>query len=168
MPLNTDAAREMSFSNSNKRDAVNYAYRLLSYRGRSEKELTDKLRLKGFSEDIIKEAISHLSEKGFINDAELALSLKRIAEDARLLGNRGVRVFLLRRGISGELIKDVFSEDNSDEIIRAEKAVNKKIKSIKNYSDEEIKKKMWRFLARKGYSFDTINKMLRQLKIKEE
>ncbi|HBU06250.1 MAG TPA: recombinase RecX, partial [Nitrospiraceae bacterium] len=45
---------------------------------------------------------------------------------------------------------------------------SKKLKAIESYSDEEIKKKMWRFLVRKGYSFDTINKILRQLKIKEE
>lgn len=157
----------MSFSNLNKRDAIRYAYRLLSYRDRSEKELTDKLKWKGFSEETIQQAINHLSEKGFINDTALALSLRRIAEDARLLGDRGVRIFLLRRGISAELIKDVFTDNDPDETIRAEKAVSRKLKAIENYSDEEIKKKIWRFLVRKGYSFDTINKILRQF-IKEE
>ena len=154
--------------NVNKADAIRYAYRLLSYRDRSEKELTNKLKWKGFSEEIIQQTINHLSEKGFINDTALALSLRRIAEDARLLGNRGVRIFLLRRGIPEELIRDVFTGDDSDEAIRADKAVSKKLKAIENYSDEEIKKKMWRFLVRKGYSFDTINKILRQFKIKEE
>lgn len=158
----------MSFSNLNKTDAIRYAYRLLSYRDRSEKELAEKLKWKGFSEEIIQQAINHLSEKGFINDAALALSLRRIAEDARLLGNRGVRIFLHRRGISEELIKDVFTGNDSDEIIRAEKVVGKKLKAVENYSDEEIKKKIWRFLVRKGYSFDTINKILRQFKMKEE
>lgn len=158
----------MSFSNLNIADAIRYAYKLLSYRDRSEKELADKLKWKGFSEEIIQQAINHLSEKGFINDTALALSLRRVAEDARLLGNRGVRIFLLRRGIPEELIRDVFTGDDPDEAIRADKAVSKKIKAIENYSDEEIKKKMWRFLVRKGYSFDTINKILRQLKIKEE
>lgn len=158
----------MSFSNLNKTDAIRYAYRLLSYRDRSEKELTDKLKWKGFSEETIQQAINHLSEKGFINDTALAVSLRRIAEDARLLGNRGVRIFLHRRGISEELIKEVFTDNDPDEIIRAEKVVSKKLKAIENYSDEEIKKKIWRFLIRKGYSFDTINKILRQFKIKEE
>ena len=100
----------------------------------------------------IQQAINHLSEKGFINDTALALSLRRIAEDARLLGNRGIRIFLHRRGIPEELIKDVFTGDDPDEIIRANKVVSKKLKSIENYSAEEIKKKMWRFLVGKGYS----------------
>ena len=136
--------------NVNKADAIRYAYRLLSYRDRSEKELTDKLRWKGFSEEIIQQAINHLSEKGFINDTALALSLRRIAEDARLLGNRGVRIFLLRRGIPEELIRDVFTGDDSDETIRANKVVSKKLKAIENYSDEEIKKKCGDFLSGKG------------------
>jgi regulatory protein len=155
----------MSFSNLNKRDAIRYAYRLLSYRDRSEKELTDRLRWKGFSEEIIQQTINHLSKKGFIDDAALALSLRRIAEDAKLLGDRGVKIFLLRRGISKNLIRDVLTDNDPDELIRARKAVDKKLNTIENYSDEEIKKKMWRFLVRKGYSFDTINKVLRQFKI---
>ncbi len=157
----------MSFSNLNKADAIRYAYRLLSYRDRSEKELTDKLKWKGFSGEIIQQTINHLSEKGFIDDAALALSLRRIAEDAKLLGDRGVRIFLQRRGISENLIRDVLTDNDPDELIRARKAVDKKLKTIENYSDEEIKKKMWRFLVRKGYSFDTINKILRQFKIND-
>jgi len=158
----------MSFSNLSKADAVRYAYRLLGYRDRSKKELADKLRLKGFSEEIIEQTINHLSEKGFINDAALAVSLRRTAEETRLLGDRGVRIFLQRRGIPDGLIKDIFTDNGSDEVARAEKAATKKLRSIENYSDEEIKKKIWRFLIRKGYSFDTINKILRQLRIKEE
>ncbi len=160
----------MSFSNlnSDKIGAIRYAYKLLSYRDRSKKELADKLKWKGFSEEIIQQTINHLSEKGFINDTALALSLRRIAEDARLLGNRGVRIFLQRRGIPEELIRDVFTGDDSDETVRANKVVSKKLKSIENYPDAEIMKKMWRFLARKGYSFHTINKILRHFKIKEE
>ncbi|MDP3049017.1 MAG: regulatory protein RecX [Thermodesulfovibrionales bacterium] len=153
--------------NPDKIGAIRYAYRLLSYRDRSEKELTDKLKWKGFSEETIQQTINHLSEKGFIDDTALALSLRRIAEDARLLGNRGVRIFLHRRGIPENLIRDVFTDDDSDETIRAEKVVSKKLKTIENYSDEEIKKKMWRFLVRKGYTFDTINKILRQFKIND-
>lgn len=131
----------MSFSNLNKRDAIRYAYKLLSYRDRSEKELTDKLKWKGFSEETIQQTIRHLSEKGFINDTLLALSLRRTAEDAKLLGNCGVRIFLQRRGIPEKLIRDVFANNESDEIIRANKVVGKKLKTLENYSDEEIKKR---------------------------
>jgi len=155
-------------ANLTEADAVRYAYRLLSYRDRSEKELEERLRKKGFSEKAVRDAISSLKLKGFLNDAELAESLKRIAEDIKLLGNKGVSQFLQHRGLSKEIIGDVLAEDDSDEIIRAKKLVDRKLKTMGNYPDEEIRKKVWRILARKGYSFDTIRQMLKQLKIEED
>lgn len=155
-------------ANLTEADAVRYAYRLLSYRDRSEKELEERLRKKGFSEKAVRDAISSLKLKGFLDDAELAGSLKRVAEDIKLLGNKGVSQFLKHRGLSKEIIGDVLAKDDSDEIIRAKKLVDRKLKTMGNYSDEEIRQKVWRALARKGYSFDTIRQMLKQLKIEED
>lgn len=149
-------------------DAIGYAYRLLKYRDRSESELTERLRKKGFSEDAVKEAVSRLKEKGLINDASLALSLKRSAEDVRLLGSRGVRLFLRHRGIAEEIINDISLENEAEEALRAKKLVDRKLRTMRNYSDDEIKKKIWRFMVGKGYLFDTIRQVIRQLRIKEE
>lgn len=148
-------------------DAIHYAYRLLSYRDRSEKELRERLRKKGFSEETVLQSIKHLKDKGFIDDAALAVSLRRSAEDIKLLGSKGVRGFLQQRGISEKIIDDVLTDSESDEIIRAKKLVDRKLKTMKNFSDEEIRKKLWRILMRRGYSFDTIRHILRQLKIDE-
>ncbi|MCE5195424.1 MAG: recombination regulator RecX [Nitrospiraceae bacterium] len=158
-------SRDKTYS---KTDAVRYAYRLLSYRGRSEKELEDRFREKDFPEEIIQSAITHLKEKGFINDKILAFSLKRTAEDIKLLGRQGIRLFLKSRGLGAEIIKDVTSDNDPDELKRAKKLVDRKTRTMRNYSDEEIKKKIWRFLARKGYSFDTIKKVLNEYKYKTE
>jgi len=157
----------MAFSNLSKADAIRYACRLLSYRDRSEKELSDKLKFKGFPDDVIENTISYLREKGFINDESLAVSLRRNAEETRLLGNRGVRMFLQRRGLRAELIRDVIRGNEPDEMARAGKLIDKKLKGI-DIADEKAKQKIWRFLVRKGYSFDTISRVLRQLRIKEE
>lgn len=149
-------------------DAIRYSYRLLSYRDRSEKELRERLCRKGFSEETVQQTISHLKDKGFINDTALASSLKRSAEEIKLLGTKGVRLFLQHRGLSGEIIDDILADSDPDEIIRAKKLVDRKLRTMGNYSDEEIRKKIWGFLMRKGYSFDTIRQMLKQFKIKEE
>lgn len=151
-----------------KADAVRYAYRLLSYRDRSDKELRERLQRKGFPEEAVHQAMSHLAEKGFINDSALAVSLKRIAEDVKLLGKQGVPQFLRQRGLSEEIIKDICTDTDHEEITRAQKLADKKLRTMQNYAAEEIRKKLWRFLLRKGYSFDTIMKILKQFKIKEE
>lgn len=155
-------------ANLTEADAVRYAYRLLSYRDRSEKELRERLQRKGFSEDAVLHTVSRLAEKGFINDTTLAASLKRTAEDVKLLGRQGVRLFLRHRGLAEEIIKDICTDTDHEEITRAKKLVDKKLRTMGNYSAEEVKKKLWRFLLRKGYSFDTIMQILKQFKIKEE
>ncbi|MEK7333198.1 MAG: RecX family transcriptional regulator [Nitrospirota bacterium] len=67
-----------------------------------------------------------------------------------------------------EIIKDICTDTDHEEITRAKKLVDKKLRTMGNYSAEEVKKKLWRFLLRKGYSFDTIMQILKQFKIKEE
>lgn len=147
---------------------MRYALRLLSYRDRSEKELRERFQKKGFSENDIESVISCLREKGFINDRSLALSLKKSAEDIKLLGALGTRWFLQRRGIAENVIDEVVEENESEESERAYKLVEKKMRSIQLSSADEVKKKLWRFLMSKGYSFDTIRKTLKSFKIEEE
>ncbi len=149
-------------------DPLRYAYRLLSYRDRSEKELRGRFQKKGFSEDDIESVISRLREKGFINDRSLALSLKKSAEDVKLLGTMGTRWFLHRRGIAENIIDDVVEENESEESERAYRLVEKKMRSMQRFSADEVKKKLWRFLMSKGYSFDTIRKTLKSFKMEEE
>jgi len=160
--------RDKNRTGLTKADAVRYSYRLLSYRDRSRKELGERLKEKGFSEDTVRDAVSYFEERGFLDDAALAKALKRSAEEIKLLGEQRVRLFLRQRGISKEIIKDIFAGGDSDEISRAERLVRKKFRTMKSLPDEESRKKMWRFMGRKGYSFDTIKKALKQFKIKEE
>ena len=63
--------------------------------------------------------MSRLAEKGFINDTTLAASLKRTAEDVKLLGRQGVRLFLRHRGLAEEIIKDICTDTDHEEITRA-------------------------------------------------
>ncbi|NQU73859.1 MAG: regulatory protein RecX, partial [Candidatus Omnitrophica bacterium] len=57
--------------------AKNCAYRLLSYRSRSIKEINDRLKKKGFSPAIIKKTVTHLKQINYLNDEEFAKSWVR-------------------------------------------------------------------------------------------
>jgi regulatory protein len=150
------------------KDAIRYAFRLLSYRGRSERELNDRLKRKGFTEETVLNTISHLKDNGFIDDVELALTLKSSAQENKLLGNEGIKGFLRQRGISEETIGNVITDEDTDEILRAKKLVDRRLKTMENYPVFEMKKKLWRLLARKGYSFDTIKKVVKQVNVEWE
>lgn len=147
---------------------VNYSYKLLSYRARSEKELCERLVEKGFPEPVINDTLAKLKSQGFINDNSLAVSLKKSAEDSRLLGTQGVKIFLKKRGIPDEIIREIFKDNDSDETERAKKLMRKKLKTIGKCPEQKIREKLWRHLAGKGYSFDAIKNAFKQIKLKEE
>ncbi|GBE31879.1 regulatory protein RecX [bacterium BMS3Bbin05] len=144
-------------------NAKTHALRLIRYRGRSEKELTDRLALKGFSDSIVSETIKLLKKAGLINDPYLACSLTEIAKDVKLLGNRGVEYFLKKRGISKDIISGI-SIDGSEELERAKKLIAGKDKSISNYPLEKQILKIKGILLRRGYAFDTINRVINDLR----
>ncbi|MBI5026954.1 MAG: regulatory protein RecX, partial [Nitrospirae bacterium] len=86
-----------------------YALRLLSYRSRSRKELTERLVQKGFDTDTVDSTIAALEQEGFIRDSALASELLRVAVEGKGLGREGIRALLTKRGIERELIKETLS-----------------------------------------------------------
>lgn len=138
-------------------DALRYAYRLLSYRGRSHKELEQRLGLKGFSKEDIQQAIGHLKEHGYLDDLSLAESLKRVAMDMKLLGQEGARQFLRQRGIERQVIEGVLSDYN--ELGSALRLVGKKLKGMA--PEEKTLRRISALLRRRGYCNETIRKAIK-------
>jgi regulatory protein len=142
------------------RKALQYAFLLLRYRDRSEREIFERLTKKGFTEEEGRKAGSYLKEKGFINDARYAESLKRIAVEQKHLGRRGIVHYLLLKGIPDEIVEGISGNDE-DYLDAAEKLVKKKMRQLKGLDDSIIRKRLWGVLSRKGFSSDIIKKALR-------
>lgn len=145
-------------------DARKYAFRLLGYRSRSEKELRERLKKKGFSESAITSTLKHLKEHGYIDDHALALNLKYQAFNSKLLGHNRAKMFLSGRGLPGEIVDAALQYDEEAEIEKIQKLIDKKLKTMGNYLDKKNEKRLWDFLVRKGYSFSTIRKACQNLK----
>lgn len=145
-----------------KQSALSYSLKLLSYRGRSEGELIKRLSMKGYADNEIKDAIRHLKEMGLIDDRNVAFNFRQFAEGTKKLGAMGIRSFLLTRGIPAEIIDEVCQD--IDEESNALRLLEKR---IKDFSNERDKRKVYSLLQRKGYSFETIRKVLKNFYNKE-
>ncbi len=143
--------------------AKKYAFRLLSYRSRSEKELRQRLEKKGFSEPQISDTLKHLKQAGYLDDQALALDLKRQAFNNKLLGNSSAKRFLLNRGVPVEIVNTTLEYDEETEAQKIQKLIDKKLKTMGNYPDEKKEKRLWDFLVRRGYTFSTIRNALQNL-----
>jgi regulatory protein len=130
------------------------AYRLLSLRPHSEKELEKKLREKGFSATVVKEALEKLHELKYLNDASFADQWARNLAVNKLWGNKKIIASLREKGVAAELINTAIeearreiSEEDALRVLIRKKMVRKKIDTI----DIKEKKKIFQSLLGRGF-----------------
>lgn len=144
------------------RNARGYALRLLGYRGRSERELRDRLTAKGFSDETVAQTVTALLQTGLINDTILAEHAKRQALQDKLLSYEGTRRFLSRKGIPKEVIEATVAYDEDSEYENARRLLEKRLRFQKNGIRPQDRKRLWNFLVRRGFSFEVIKKAMKQ------
>jgi regulatory protein len=86
------------------------AYRLLSLRPRSAREVEKKLREKGFPAAIIKEALEKLHDLKYLNDSSFASQWARNLAVNKLCGNRKIIASLKEKGVAANLIDQAIEE----------------------------------------------------------
>ncbi len=141
----------------------NKALRFLSYRPRSEKEVRDNLLRKKASSQIVEQVIAKLKEQRFLNDEEF---VKWWVEQRTTFKPRSMRIIkieLKQKGIPQEIIEKVVHSSQfivHSDLEQAKKLVQKKIHRYKDFSKQELYKKLGGFLASKGFSWDVIKKSI--------
>lgn len=142
--------------------AKDAAYRFLSYRQRSKKEIVDKLKEKKFSDKIIEEVIEGLEGYNYINDTDFAFNWAEGRVRSRHIGPMILRSELLKKGISKDIvdktIKEIYNKHNERSL--AIDALNAKAKILKDIPEEKKKRRLYGFLAQRGFSYEIINEIL--------
>lgn len=143
----------------------NKALRFLSFRPRSEKEVRDNLRKKKVAESIIELIISKLKEQKFLDDKEFS---KWWIEQRSLLNlkpKRIIRMELRQKGIDNEVIDELLNkvDDVIDDLTKAKRIVEKKLNKYKDFEGFEKRTRLGRFLASKGFDYDTIKEALKDI-----
>ncbi len=90
--------------------ALQKAYRLLSLRPHSAREIEKKLREKGFSATVIKEALEKLRDLQYLDDTSFASQWARNLAVNKLWGNRKIIASLKEKGIAAYLIDAAIEE----------------------------------------------------------
>jgi regulatory protein len=139
------------------------AYRLLSMRPHSEKELERKLREKGFPAVVIEEALEKLRDLKYLNDASFAVQWARNLAINKLWGNRKIIVSLQEKGVTAELISAAInearweiSEEEAIAFLIKKKASRKKLDIL----DLKEKKRIFQSLMGRGFPPGLILKKL--------
>lgn len=129
---------------------------LLSYRPRSEWELRDYLKRKKQEPEIIDNILNKLSKSGYVDDKSFA---ERWVENRRLLkpiSRRKLRVELKQKHVPNDIIDEVLSAEEADELTILRELVGRK---QARYPD---KLKFMQYLARQGFNYDDIKTVLHE------
>ena len=140
------------------------AFRYLANRDHSEKELADKLKKKSFSEPVIRNVITDLKQKHFLNDTAFAEIFARNRLIQKPVGRRQLRFDLLKKGISEAILDEkmtaVYEELNESELARW--LDEKKMKLLHNHEPEKAKKKLADFLLRRSFDWEIVRQILEE------
>lgn len=146
-----------------KNKVINSALNLLSYRQRSIKEMYTRLIQKGYDEEYVINAIEYCKERNYLDDKMYAESFIRDKTNLNGYGSIRIRFDLLSKGISKDIVDEVLNIDFAEEYSRAHELAQKRIKSYRNDEKNAIYQKLGGFLQRKGYSYDVVSKVLKEV-----
>jgi regulatory protein len=143
------------------------ALNMLAARGRASAELRRLLVRKGEPADLVDVAIERLVNVGFLDDAAFARQFARSKGVSGGLSRRRIQQELGRRGVSRETgveaVETVFTEEGVDEEAAIERVARKKLRSLSSLDAATKRRRLYSFLARRGYDSDDIGRVTRQL-----
>lgn len=143
------------------------AFRLLQRRIHTSRELYIKLRQK-FSDDLlIKNCLTELQQKGFINDKEFALAFISEKQKSKKWSKAKLKSELIKRGVSSEIISEVLNQtfDTEREIESAKELAEKKLSQIikKENDKRKVYQKIMMYLQSKGYDYEMSSEVVRKI-----
>jgi len=152
-------------SEDEKKRAKQKAFSYLARRDHSEKELSDKLRRKGFREPIIIGLIEDLKQSQLINDGTFSRQFARNKIIQKSIGRRELAFSLKQKGISKDILEatleEVYSEYDEKEL--ALRLANQKLKTIKNIEPIKVKKRISDFLFRRGFNWEIVEQVFEEI-----
>lgn len=143
--------------------AFNRALRYLSYRARSEAEMRKYLSDKGFSENVSQTVIDRLKDERLINDPRFAQDWIDNRVSFRPRSQTQLRFELRNKGLSEDLIEDALQEADLDDIELACAAGKKLVGRYARLDWPDFRQKLGAALARRGFSYETVRSVTRQL-----
>jgi len=135
---------------------TDFALKLLSYRPRSQSEITFRLKRKKASHEQIELIISRLKSLKLLDDTEFVTWWQTQRDRFKPRSFRILRLELIKKGVNKDIISQVLDTSFKKEIARIKKALMQKFKLQKLPQKQSKRQKALRFLQSRGFSWEHI------------
>ncbi|NLO94039.1 MAG: regulatory protein RecX [Clostridiaceae bacterium] len=137
--------------------------RFLTFKDRSVHELLKKLVDAGFDEDVAQKATEELKTIGYLDDNRYAMRYLTERIRTKALSKRSLEYELKNKGINQEIIRKSLSEFEIDDYEVALREAKRKFGKY-NIHDKKVEQRVYRFLLHRGFSYEIVNKVIREMK----
>jgi regulatory protein len=136
--------------------ARNKAFKLLSYRERTIKEIEDRLRKKDFEEEVIKAVVDFLLENDYLNEERFAEMWIRSRKNHHPRGRKLIYKELKNKGVNQRIINNALNQhlSNQEELEMAQYLMDKWLR--RRTEEDSSSYKLKNYLANKGFNYDLI------------
>jgi regulatory protein len=147
--------------------AYDYALNLLSARPYASQALHRKLIQKQYSAADANDAIRRLVDNGLLDDAKYAEQYARSKILTTGASKRRLTQDLYRKGIKGDVATDaianVIEQEEIDTDAAIERVARKKLAQLGDLEPIVLRRRLFAFLARRGYDVDEIKRIVSRL-----
>ena len=141
------------------------ALNLLAFQARSARDLRRRLVQKGEPAEHVDRAIERLTAQGLLDDAQFARQLARSKVASQGASRRRLQQEMFKRGVAREVadeaIAEVYEDEQVDEGVLVEEVARKKVRSLAGLDPEARRRRLYAFLARRGYEGEAIRRAMR-------
>ena len=144
-----------------------YALNLLASRAYTVRNMRRKLTQKGYEPAEVSATLERLIASGLLDDARYAAEFARQRLVVGGASVRRVEQQLGAKGISRDLAKaaaaQVVSEEGVDTLVSMERVAHKKLRSLGDLEPLVKRRRLFGFLARRGYDLDDVRRVVSRI-----
>jgi len=150
------------------RKARERALRLIAYRDRTVSEIRKRLIGSDFPEDVVNEVVKQMVQAELINDEKFSRDYVKNRSAAKPMGRKRLTWELRSKGAEPPAVEQALEGlDEQAEYRLALETAQKKIQKA-DRSDPKIKSRLSSFLARRGFGWEVIARVVGEVLIEED
>ena len=136
----------------------------LAVRAKSRGELAAQLKRRGIPLDVANEVLDRLERSKLIDDLEFTRVWSRTRLSSKKISKRVLAQELRKKEVADDLIAMALDEISiEDEYEAALQLGERKARSLQNYAEDVRERRITSALARKGYNYSIISRVLREI-----
>jgi len=125
----------------------------LNHRDYTQAEVRQKLEQNGSPVEVIDYVLRRLDRAGLVDDERFAQNWVENRSEFKPRGRRALAYELRSKGIGQEILEKALDQVDDEQL--AYKAATKQMNKYLQLPEPEFRQKMFAFLARRGFSYDT-------------